>query len=334
MNIFSEIYGVYFDAAEKILSEKNISENRVNEIITEKAFRDSLLFIPDKIIPKKNGYSPWGLLKRNDDGTISPVIQRKPEKRITLLQKRWLKSKLNDPKIKLFIDDETIYALSKRLENVTPLYDLKIFRFFDEFTDGDDYENEDYRKHFRKILSSVNTGEIIFLKYISRNNNIISGNYLPLKIEYSRKNDKFRLLCMQFSDQKISERTIINIGRITDSKKTGIFYNDNNSIEKYFYTNRCHEPVVVEVSSERNGIERFMMEFASFEKRAELDLETEKCKVYIWYSKQDETELLIMLLSFGPVIKILGPADFKSKAAERVKKQYELILPLLPEKEV
>ena len=45
----------------------------------------------------------------------------------------------------------------------------------------------------------------------------------------------------------------------------------------------------------------------------------------IRYDKQDETELLIQLLSFGPVLEILGPPDFRAQAAARVRMQYELL---------
>ena len=82
---------------------------------------------------------------------------------------------------------------------------------------------------------------------------------------------------------------------------------------------------MIRVTTERNAVERFFMEFASYEKRAERDLETGNCTVKLWYDKQDETELLIRLLSFGPVIEILGPADFRRQAAERVKRQWEMI---------
>ena len=68
-----------------------------------------------------------------------------------------------------------------------------------------------------------------------------------------------------------------------------------------------------------------MAEFASYEKRTERDLETGKCTVSLWYDKQDETELLIRLLGFGPVLEIMGPPDFRKQAAQRVKKQAELL---------
>ena len=47
------------------------------------------------------------------------------------------------------------------------------------------------------------------------------------------------------------------------------------------------------------------------------------CSIY--YDRADETELLVELLSFGPVIRILGPEPFLAQARERVKRQHELL---------
>jgi predicted DNA-binding transcriptional regulator YafY len=68
-----------------------------------------------------------------------------------------------------------------------------------------------------------------------------------------------------------------------------------------------------------------MLHFASYEKRTEYDEETDKYISYIYYDKKDETELLIQILSFGPVIKVLGPEVFLKQVKERVKRQAELL---------
>jgi hypothetical protein len=68
-----------------------------------------------------------------------------------------------------------------------------------------------------------------------------------------------------------------------------------------------------------------MLHFASYEKRTEYDEETNKYISYIYYDKQDENELLIRILSFGPVIRVLGPVSFLELVKERVRRQWELL---------
>ena len=62
---------------------------------------------------------------------------------------------------------------------------------------------------------------------------------------------------------------------------------------------------------------------AYYEKRTEYD---EKRGVYICsicYDIQDETELIIDLLSFGPVIRAVSPERIVRQIRERVMRQHE-----------
>lgn len=324
MKLFSEIYGAYFRCAERILSEGEVNEKRLREIVTETAFRDSLLFIPEKLIPNKAGNSSWGLLKRGENGKLCSVLSKAPPRIITNLQKSRIKAMLSDPKFRLFLSDEDIAALSERLKDVKPLYNAEHFREFDRFTDGDDYSDPHYREIFGAVLKAVREREILSVELTSRRGVRITKNVLPVKIEYSRKNDKFRVYCISFPK---NEEYLFNIGRIEKAVPTGKHIDTKPDMEDFFRRRRCEKPVTVEVSGERNAVERFMMEFASYEKRSELDLDTGRCHASIYYDSQDETELLIMLLGFGPVLKITGPEDFLEKVRERVERQYELFYP-------
>ena len=46
-----------------------------------------------------------------------------------------------------------------------------------------------------------------------------------------------------------------------------------------------------------------------------------KYLVRIWYDRKDRREILIKLLSFGPVIKVLGPDSFVDEIKERLIRQ-------------
>ena len=43
------------------------------------------------------------------------------------------------------------------------------------------------------------------------------------------------------------------------------------------------------------------------------------CRIY--YAAKDETELLIQLLSFGPVIRVLGPESLLQQIRQRLRRQ-------------
>ena len=78
--------------------------------------------------------------------------------------------------------------------------------------------------------------------------------------------------------------------------------------------------VEFELTDVRNALERVMMHFAHFEKQAE-KMEENRYLVKITYDRDDETELLIRILSFGPMIKVVGPETFVELMKERLLKQ-------------
>ena len=314
MAVFSEIYGAYYRIAARAMREKTVTDDEVYELIRSLGFRDSALFLPQKLLPQNDG-SDWGLLRRNADGSLSRITENPPPAVLTLLQKRWLKSKLADPRFRLFFDDETLRRLEERLADIKPLYRLEHFRYFDKFTDGDDYADPLYRENFRVILSAIKSRELLKIAYTSGHDKRICFTCLPLNIEYSEKNDKLRVLT-----RKYRSGGVINIGRIDAIERTGRFF--TGDINAPFTKPR--NSVTVYVASERNAVERFLMAFASYEKRADRDLENGGCVVTLHYDKSDETELLIRLLSFGAAVEILSPGELRRQAAKRVARQSEL----------
>lgn len=329
MNIFTELHGAYYKAAEAVLthlydSPKPLSERQITEIIAKHAFKDSALFIPEKLIPKGERPSDWGLLKAVPEGYVS-VLCHKPRQILTRIQKSWLSAKLRDPRMGLFLTNEECEKLREFLKNEPPLYDDKIFRRFDMFSDGDDYADPRYGEIFRTMLTALRNREYVTVRYLSGKGGEALSTVLPIAAEYSGKNDKFRI----HSVTEKGSGLVLNIGRIASAELTGTkaARPEKISAEKYFSQRRCTEPVVVEIKPERNGLERFMLEFASYEKESVLDTETGICTAKIWYDRADETELLIMLLSFGPVIEIIAPCNIRRQAAERANRQYRLFFP-------
>ena len=81
--------------------------------------------------------------------------------------------------------------------------------------------------------------------------------------------------------------------------------------------------VVFELKDERDALERVLLHFAHFEKTAER-IEKNRYVVTIHYNKEDETEMVIRILSFGPVIKATAPEHFINLIKQRLLKQKKL----------
>ena len=78
--------------------------------------------------------------------------------------------------------------------------------------------------------------------------------------------------------------------------------------------------LTLRVVDERNALERVMLHFAHFEKQAERQ-DDGSYLLNVKYTRDDENELVIRVLSFGPFVEVIGPADFKNLVVEKLKNQ-------------
>jgi predicted DNA-binding transcriptional regulator YafY len=73
-----------------------------------------------------------------------------------------------------------------------------------------------------------------------------------------------------------------------------------------------------------------MLHFANYEKTT-AQTEAKRYKMELTYYRDDETEVLIRILSFGPLVKVISPESFIDQIKERLKRQKNLIT-AVPEK--
>ena len=180
--VFSEVYGSYFNTVAAILREaarENLTDKRLNEAVQKYAFGESMLTIPQAL---RDG--TWPLLKK--DG--STPIRHEPTMPLTLLQKQWMKALLQDPRIRLFQPSE------EGLEDIEPLYAPGTFVYFDRYLDGDPFEDETYIRNFRTILAAIKEKRKVRVRFRSRLGNRQSWVIVPGALEYSSKDDKFRVI--------------------------------------------------------------------------------------------------------------------------------------------
>lgn len=299
--LFSEIYGSYFNVVSAILAEAAkgcLTDKRLTELVNEKAFAESSLSIPAAL---KCG--DWPLLNRD----LTTVLHGAPIMPLTHLQKRWLKALLQDPRIALFAPD------TKGLEEVEPLYKPDTFVYFDQYADGDPYEDQSYIANFRTILRAIQEKKALRVRF--RGHTGIRHSFIctPYRLEYSSKDDKFRLL----AKGKRNAHTI-NLARIRSCS----ILEPNEGEDAEFPAERTCELTML-LHDERNGLERVLLHFSHFEKET-FRLEEQLYQIKLWYDRDDETELLIRVLSFGPVLEVVAPDAFIALIKERLTRQIEI----------
>ncbi len=148
---------------------------------------------------------------------------------------------------------------------------------------------------------------------------------LPCFLQYSPKNDKFRLMARDFRRGRVGRPVTLNLGRIRAcrlSRRPAPRRFDRSYLRA---ADRGTMPVQIRIRNERNALERCMLHFAHYDKQTTYEPETDTWLCSIWCDPADETELLIELLSFGPVIRVLGPEKFLEQMRARVLRQHQLL---------
>jgi hypothetical protein len=309
--LFSEIYSAYYNTVASIIScsqKGKLDSDILYEIVKKSAFPESFMTIGSALESGK-----WPLIKKD----YSTNIKNIPTMPLSMLQKRWLKALCNDKRIRLFVDDEVLAKLKSHLKDVEPLFTENDYYLYDKYSDGDPYEDAEYIKNFRTVIKAIHQNKKISLEYTGRFGQQKRFVCEPYKIEYSEKDDKFRII------SKVKNRhSILNVARIDSCELTETSKTDDLSEEDLPDNRRTS--VTLEIYDERKAMERVMLAFAHFEKSA-VQISDDVYQLTLNYDSFDETELVVRVLSFGPMVKVLEPEGFRNLIQERISNQIELM---------
>ncbi|SDE79805.1 WYL domain-containing protein [Sporomusa acidovorans] len=324
MELFSEIHSRYFYIISEILKTaavRKLTGEDIAATVSRLGFAEtSLELTPQLLNITNNGY----FLLKNDSSGYIPLVENVPPLTLTTLQKRWLKAIIEDKRFALFADKNERNFYRSLLSDIEPLYNPNHLITVDMASDGDPYDSDEYKNIFSTILQAIQTGKVLLIRYESGKGNRLSSYFAPYKLEYSMKDDKFRLVCVRVRQKKFRSLYKLNLSRITSVELMD--WNTLSDLAGYVQSLRVPEPIEIEITNERNGFERIFTQLSNFERVSEYFEDTKCCLMKIYYYEVDEMELLITLLSFGPVIRILGPERFKKQAVERITAQKQLFI--------
>lgn len=295
--IFNEIYSAYYNAVAEIITliqSGKADEKELNRIVRDNAFSESMLTVLPKLKSEK-----WQLVRRD----MTTPVKHKTTMPLTVAEKQWLKAISLDARIRLFGINFDF------LDDVEPLFTPDDYVVYDKYTDGDPYEDEKYITHFRTVLSAINNKQRLKIEMTNRKGNTVYTVCMPERLEYSEKDDKFRLITSGSRFMKT-----VNLARIAKCKIMS-----GEAMPSYTAPQARHETLTLKVSEERNTLERCLMHFAHFEKRAEkID---GYYLLHIKFQCDDEAEMVIRVLSFGPLVEVLEPQSFKNLITDKLKSQ-------------
>ena len=313
--LFSEIYSAYYNTVASIIScsqQGKLDSDLLFKIVKESAFPESFMTIGSALETGK-----WPIIKKD----YSTNIQNIPTMPLSVLQKRWLKALCNDKRIRLFVSDEVLERLKNQLQDVEALFNENDYYLYDKYSDGDPYDDSEYIKNFRTVLEAIHQKKTISVEYTGRFGQQKRFICAPCKIEYSEKDDKFRII------SKVKNRhSILNIARINSCElcNNSAMFQSANLCDLELVGLSQKATITLEIYNERKAMERVMLAFAHFEKSA-VQISDDVYRLTLNYDSFDETELVVRVLSFGPMVKVIEPESFRNLIQERISKQIELM---------
>ena len=297
--VFHEIYSSYYLVTAAILREavhNTLTGKKLNALVQKHAFSESLLTIPDSLKSER-----WRLLHKD----FTTPLEEEPSMLLTLQEKRWLKALLLDPRIQLFEPD------MKGLEDVEPLFTPDMIVYYDRYTNGDNYKDPDYIRHFKAVLQALREKCDLYVSFHSGQNTNLKLVVTPYYLEYSEKDDRFRLIAAGRR-----KRWAINLSRITECE---LAYTGEPAVLR----DGSKDTVTFELEDRRNTMERVLLHFSHLEKETKR-LDETHYRVTLKYDRQDETEMVIRILSFGSAVRVTEPDHFIDLLRERIEKQKQL----------
>lgn len=315
MEIFSEIYNCYYQIMKSILQNSSpLTLSEIQTQVEEAGYEESFLYL----IPKLTS-GEWNLLKQDGDLFLSKLSEDFYVP-LTELQRSYLKTILQDKRIQLFFTTEERKALQKLFSDIAPLWKPEDIYYYDCFSNGDDYSSPLYQQQFQTLLTAIKQKQYVDISYEAKNHRRVHHHYLPCRLEYSVKNDKFRLLGITVSKTHHGSLEILNLDRMQEVNLLPKYEPKLPDISQILRSTYYKEPARLLIHTDRNALERAMLQFANYEKNTiKIDENTYECLIY--YNQKTETELLIEVLSFGPMIEVLGNDRFLELVKARLRRQ-------------
>lgn len=330
MELFHEYKNKYFHLILKILNscEDGISKERILDMIEIEGYDEEPISKDLKtfagMILNEYDDDNLNLLKRKDDAYYSALNKKDsiPIKiRLSNIEKTWLKGMISEEKVQALLGGDIIRKLNNRLKDidggnndVIEFTNKNISKFEDDITQ--------ISKRIFVILEAIDKEKLIMYTNVDRDGNEYRDILaVPLRIEYSLKEDKFRASVYSIEDKRpilINLNTLKEISVIEKS-----FEIKREDIIKSIKENKyCEEPITITLEDKRGAMERFFMSFSSFERSSKL-IDKGKYEVDIYYYQFQEEEVISKIISLGPFVIVQSPEKIKNKVIDTIKKAYE-----------
>ena len=262
------------------------------------------------------GENPYGIM----DFDFKPKFtDKKIPINPTVLEKRWLKSVLQDDIVRLFLKDEIIQKLESKLQDVEPLFTMNL------------KAGEINEELIKVIVSSFRYDKFIKYRFVYKDREYEQIG-IPFKLSYILKEEKFKLSVYCVQRRKIfyidlNDIISIEILEELDEDLIQLQKQVNEVGKKEFFEENLKDQIVnlkMEIIPQFGGntVERAHFLFSGYDKKS-YKMEDHYI-LNVKYYKFDEENIIDKILSLGIYVTVLEPEEIKQKVVSILLKGYEL----------
>lgn len=224
------------------------------------------------------------------------------------LEIRWLKTIICDEKIHYFLSEKEIMTmrllLAEMAIDIKP-FPMDVVNYYDRYKFSPKKEWKESTV-LVPILDAICKSHVVKIKYVSRKKNVVSGNYIPILVEYSKRDNCFKgyfLSCRRKEGLKVYNLaqciSVEDIGKQFDAIEMKVYFDE--------YRKRQMDKVEIEFDDKLNLADRVLTEFSPWKKCCEFDSGSGVYHLTVYYQKEDGKELALRFLRFGANIRMLDP---------------------------
>lgn len=329
MELFHEYKNKYFHLVFRIL---NLAKNGLykdeiiklieNEEYDEKIIGKDFKTFEGMLLNQYNKVDNFNFLEERD-GKYYSILNNEnsiPLKvRFSKLEKFWLSRMIKEPVVQAFLGTETLEKLEASFKEEKE-ESSQVIEFTNKMKNDYDIDLKKLSKDFYTILEGIINEKPIIYSNVDKNGNEYKNQLaLPIRIEYSLKDDKFRASLYSLEEKR---SIMVNLHTLKEVK---IAQNVTSKIKREDVLRKLKEkkyseiPITIELEDVRGAMERCFMSFSSFERNSRT-ISKNKYEIDIYYYTFEEEEVIRKIMSLGPYVKVKEPNRVREIVIDKIKR--------------
>lgn len=268
----------------------------------------------------------WGSLERANelidtiflfqpDGSACLFLDKSIAPRATMAELIWLRAMLEDPGAAFLLPDDLREKLLQKLATILE-WSREIWQIIQE--QGDD------RTVLQERLATIWQAlrEKRQLAYVNRDSRgqLHEGICSPCRLEYDAAANRFYLIIWQANEVRAIKMRVASLESV-QCLDTSIPAGTEEAFQCFLTSRR--QSVTLRIERQNNAVERCFMMFASYDKEASYDEDTDTYTMQLYYYDFDRHEILQQILSLGAAATVLAPADMREAIIERLQAAWQ-----------